>query len=268
MTENFLIDATELLADHDLSDCLIIDARTPDEYGRGHLPGAVFLSTYGCFIPDSSLEGMQHFADDVAQRYASVGVTRDRLVIVYENATGMRAARELWILEYLGYKNVRMLHGGLKAWLEAGGKLEFEDVIPSPTEFLSHIDTSIFISAHEIKEGLGQARRVLIDVRDRDEYNGLDHTECCERRGHIPGAVWLEWTELLESGKYKSKAAIRNILANKGIGDTDELVPYCHRGARSASAYFALRHAGYAHVRNFIGSMHEWSAQKQFNIEI
>ena len=36
-------------------------------------------------------------------------------------------------------------------------------------------------------------------------------------------------------------------------------MPYCHRGARSANTYYALKAAGLPRVRNYIGSWHEWS---------
>ncbi len=267
MTKNFLIEAQDFLNNFDSENTVVIDARTPEAYAKEHIPGAVFLTTYGCFVPDSSPAGMQAFADDVAKRYADIGVSHDKPVVVYEDATGMRAARELWILEYLGHKHVRMLHGGMRAWQLAGGLLDNELVSPRPTVFIPIINDEIVICADEINRELGQSKRKLIDVRDSSEFNGLDHTECCARRGHVPGAIWLEWTEFLEDGKYKKPEDIRSILASRGVDDQDELVPYCHRGARSANAYLAMRYAGYPNTRNFIGSMHDWSANLSLNIE-
>lgn len=78
----------------------------------------------------------------------------------------------------------------------------------------------------------------------------------------------MEWTELLEDGRFKSPDAIRALLAARGINPDDELAPYCHRGARSANTYYALRYAGCTKVRNFIGSWHEWSARADLPLEI
>ncbi|AWB32740.1 sulfurtransferase [Orrella marina] len=268
MTAEFLIEADELLANYDPRGALVIDARTPQAYQAGHIPGAVFLSTYGCFIPDSSQAGLHAFAMDVSSRYAAIGVTHDTPVVVYEDATGMRAAREMWILEWLGHRNVRMLHGGLDAWRAMGGDVEHREVKAVPSKFEPTINPELVITANEISQSLDKGSRKLIDVRDSDEYRGLDNTVCCDRRGHVPGAVWLEWTSFLQNGRYKSAESIRQLLASKGITDQNELVPYCHRGARSANAYFAFRYAGYARVRNFIGSMHEWSAHHDLPIEV
>ena len=56
------------------------------------------------------------------------------------------------------------------------------------------------------------------------------------------------------------------LLALHGLDPKIDLVPYCHRGARSANTYYALRYAGCPNVRNFIGSWHEWSARDELPI--
>jgi 3-mercaptopyruvate sulfurtransferase SseA len=43
--------------------------------------------------------------------------------MVYDDDTGVRVARECWLLEYLGHRQVRLLHGGLNAWQQCGGPI-------------------------------------------------------------------------------------------------------------------------------------------------
>ena len=267
MTTPFLLEPDELREEMRTKPLLVIDARTPTAYATGHLPGALQLSTYQCFVPDTTDAGMAAFVEEVTGRYASVGLAPDRPVIVYEQDTGMRAARELWILEYLGHRDVRMLHGGMNAWRAAGGAITDELVPAVPAVFDPVVAPRSMIGADELLAGLGQPGRVVIDVRDALEYAGRDDTPCCARRGHVPGARRIEWTEFLDGGVYKSPAAIRELLGSGGIRAGDELAVYCHRGARSANTCYALRHAGYARVRNFIGSWHEWSARTAFPVE-
>jgi len=267
MSTPFLIEPDELREEMRTKPLLVIDAGTPSAYAAAHLPGALQLSTYHCFAPDTADAGMAAFVEEVTARYAAVSLARDRPVIVYEQDTGMRAAREVWILEYLGHRDVRMLHGGMNAWRAAGGAITDEPATAVPALFVPVVAQRTMIGAEELLAGLGRPGRVIIDVRNTLEYAGRDDTPCCARRGHVPGARRIEWTEFLDDGLYKSPAAIRALLGSRGIRDGDELVVYCHRGARSANTYYALRHAGYARVRNFIGSWHEWSARTAFPVE-
>lgn len=265
MNAPFLIEATE----RPEQGTLLIDTRKPEAYAKGHLPGAVNFSSYDYFVKSTQPGDLAQFRAQLAALYAALGVSRDRPVVVYEDETGMRAARELWILEYLGHADVRMLHGGLKAWGAAGGTLTTDVPSLAPGRFEAASVDAIVIGADEVYEKSKAAQITVIDVRDATEFGGKDNTACCARRGHVPKAVWLEWTDLLDAatGKFKPVAEVQRLLGACGIDPNATLVPYCHRGARSANTYYALRYAGAPSVRNYIGSFHEWSARADLPIE-
>lgn len=247
---------------------VLIDARKAGEFKNGHIPGAMPLSTYEVLVTNSSLEGMRPFAEAVAHRFSSVGVTTERPVIVYDEETGMRAARELWMLEYLGHRNARMLHGGLKQWQAEGGPVLEDTDIPTvrPKKIEMSVATGCNAPAAEIVRRAGSWNFSIIDVRDDLEWAGKDNTPCCTRHGHLPHAIHIEWTKFLENGRFKSPDAIMALIEQHGINPRNEIATYCHRGARSANTYYALKYAGVPGVRNFIGSWHEWSARADFPI--
>ena len=268
LRDAFLVEPETLLATFNGLNGLIIDARSPEAYAAGHIPGAVSVSTYDNFVPNTKPDGMRAFASQAAALYSAAGISLDTPLVVYDDDTGVRVARECWLLEYLGYRNVRLLHGGFNAWQRCGGLVSTAPHHATPQVFeITHSDAG-FISADQITAELNHPKRVVIDVRDELEHDGLDHTACCVRRGHIPGAVWIHWSEFLEQGRFKSAEAIRALLQSRGIQADDEVVPYCHRGARSANTYWALRLAGYPEVRNYIGSWHEWSARPELPLEL
>ena len=267
LRDAFLVEPETLLATFTDLNGLIIDARSAEAYAAGHIPGAISVSTYDYFVPNTTPEGMNAFAADIANLYGAAGIGLDTPLVVYDDDTGVRVARECWLLEYLGHRNVRLLHGGLNAWQQCGGPISTEAFLSAARQFEIQHHSAGFVSADEITAELRQPKRVVIDVRDELEHEGLDHTACCERRGHVPGAVWIHWSEFLEHGRFKSGEAIRALLQSRGIRDDDEVAPYCHRGARSANTYWALRLAGYAQVRNYIGSWHEWSARSELPLE-
>ena len=257
---DFLIEPQELQALAREDEVLVLDARRPADYAKGHIPGAINFSTYDDFALDTRPEGLAAFARALATRYAAVGVSNFRPIVVYENDTGMRAARETWILQYLGHPRVKMLHGGLAAWRAAGCELSIERSGDWTVALRVRERSELVIGCEEIAARLGEPGLTLLDVRDANEHAGRDNTACCTRRGCIPGSVWIEWTAFLQGGRFKEAQAIRAILKDRGVDSDSEIVPYCHRGARSASAYYALRLAGLNKVRNYIGSWHEWSA--------
>ena len=264
---DFLIEPREWMERAAQADVVIVDARKPAEYAKGHLPGAVNFSTYDHFALDTSAAGLSAFARDMAARYAAAGVSNNRPVLLYEADTGMRAARDAWILQYLGHPRVHLLHGGLAAWRAAGCKLSAEAAEEWTVGLRVRERGEMAIGHEEIAGHLGHAGMTLLDVRDADERAGRDKTPCCARRGYIPGSVWIEWTHFLDGGRFKSPEAIRGLLRESGVDPESEIVPYCHRGARSANTYYALQHAGLPKVRNYIGSWHEWSARAELPVE-
>lgn len=263
----FLLEADALRRELKEGDVLVIDARKAADYARGHIPGAVNFTTYDVFALDTRPEGLAAFASDLGTRYLSIGISNLRPVVVYEEDTGMRAARDAWLLQFLGHREVRMLHGGLAAWRAAGCEVNEQPPGDEWTvAFQVRARTDLAIGCDEIAGRLGGRGFTLLDVRDAEEYAGRDRTACCARRGRIPGSVRIEWTEFLEHGRYKTPQAILALLKERGIDPESEIVPYCHRGARSANAYYALRLAG-VRVRNYIGSWHEWSSRAELPLE-
>lgn len=82
-------------------DALILDVRTPEEYGSSHVPGAV---------------NVPH--DQIAARLAELGTNLDRPVIVYCES-GRRAGLAEAVLLEAGFSDVRHLEGDMRAWRES-----------------------------------------------------------------------------------------------------------------------------------------------------
>jgi thiosulfate/3-mercaptopyruvate sulfurtransferase len=250
---------------------LVIDARKAGEFKKGHIPGAMPLSTYDVVVTDSSIENMRKFAQSMADRFSSVGVRLDRPVFVYDEHTGMRAARELWMLEFIGHRRARMLHGGLTQWVAEGHPVLADTDIATvrPTKIQQSVASGCYTPLDEVARRAGTWNFTVIDVRNDLEWAGkdADATPCCQRHGHIPGAIHIEWSSFLENGKFKPPEKIVELLEQHNINPRQEIAVYSHTGARSANAYFALRYAGLPGARNFVGSWHEWSARADLPVE-
>ena len=109
------------------------------------------------------------------------------------------------------------------------------------------------MTADELAELLAGDTVQLVDVRSAEEYDGTAGYGCDPVQGHIPGAVNIEWSDLIAAG-----AGIPALLAERGVETGARFVCYCHSGSRSARAVQALAAAGVA-AENYEGSWHEWS---------
>ena len=263
---DFLIEPKDLQQEARDGEVLIVDCRKPSDYAKGHIAGAVNFSAYKTFATDTSPAGLSAFARDVSILYANAGISPSKPVVLYDDDTGMFSARDAWILQYLGHSRVRILHGGLAAWHAAGCNLSAEEADEWTVAMRVHERPELVCGFEEIAAKLGRGEITVLDVRDADERAGRDHTACCARRGRIPGSVWIEWTRFLEKGRFRTADAIRGLLRESGVSLDSEIVPYCHRGARSANTFYALKLAGLK-TRNYIGSWHEWSARSELPIE-
>jgi thiosulfate/3-mercaptopyruvate sulfurtransferase len=177
----------------------------------------------------------------------------------------MRAARVGWMLEYAGARTVFLLEGGLQAWRKSHLPTERRFEKPDYRTFRVRPVSKLVATADEVRSD--RSARIL-DVRSEGEFTGKEGRACDPRKGRVPRAQWLEWTNFLKDGKrFKTKSEIAGTLKGKRLGKNQTVVTYCHRGARAASAFYALRSLGYGNVKNYIGSWHEWSARKRLPVE-
>lgn len=224
----------ELLADTDwlaqrLGDpsLRIIDTRNAQLYEAGHIPGAVSLAAAGA-IPRAT-DGDMGTPEEFARLAGALGVSSGSAVVVYDApaaAMGMLA----WSFLYYGHENVRVLDGGFAKWSSEGRAVSTAPASPQPVNFAAAPEANLYCSLAEAKAGLGQAASVFWDTRTQAEYDGTVQPgpNTPPRLGHIPGAVHLAWTELLdpESRTLKPAAELRSMLGSRGITPESEINCY------------------------------------------
>lgn len=136
---------------------LLVDLRSPEEYARGHLLGAIN-------IPFSELSG---WIDRLPPRFA---------IYLYDES-GAQAAQAAQMLQNRGFAAVRALSGGLVGWWNAVGDAFFvwaEGVEPTPPS-----GTPYYGGYAVQPQYVARSYQLIVDLRAPEAFAA----------GHFPGAV-------------------------------------------------------------------------------
>ena len=245
---------------------LLIDLRPPEDFANGHIPGAVHLDLWGVSLIDTDPAPLKAFMWMIDHLFNLRGVDASTPIVVYDDQSGMRAARAFWFLEYLGHSHVQVLDGGFGAWTHARLPVTRDASAPAKSAWSGTPQPQTIATWRDVKERLGREDVVILDTRSDGEHNGT--TVRAKRGGAIPGAVHLEWTRNLgPDGAFKAASDLRAVYEAAGVTPDKEVVTYCQGGYRAAHSYLALRLLGYPRVRSYTGSWKEWGVRDDLPIE-
>lgn len=245
---------------------LVIDLRPAEDFAAGHVPGAVHLDLWGLSLVDTDPAPLKAFMWIVDHLFNLRGVDARTPVVVYDEQSGMRAARAFWFLEYFGHPRVQVLDGGFGAWISAGLPVTREAAPPPKSSWTGVPQDHTIANWRDVKDRLGNPDVVILDTRSDAEHDGT--MVRAKRGGAIPGAVHVEWSRNLgPDGAFKPAAELRAMYEAAGVTPDKEVVTYCQGGYRAAHGYLALRLLGYPRVRNYTGSWKEWGDREDLPIE-
>src|SRR5271170_296401 len=112
-------------------DTVVLDATLPPvgvtppvdtraRYLAAHIPGAVFFDIEELSDHSTPLPHMLPSPEDFSRSMAALGVGDEMTIVVYEQEGVFSAPRAWWMLRIFGIRQVHILDGGLRAWIEAG----------------------------------------------------------------------------------------------------------------------------------------------------
>lgn len=263
-----LLEPAELESILDRDDLLIVDLSSAEQYGRHHVPGAIHL-------PGSQLQsgirpavGRLPGVEGLSLIFSRLGLTADKHVVAYDDEGGGWAGRLIWTLDVLGHQRASCLNGGLHAWVNEGHPVETEANAPIASSYVANIHAGPIAEAQDILSTLEDPDVVIWDVRSAGEYQGT--TQVAQRNGHIPGAVHLEWLELMDRSRnlrLLPRDLLQQRLEQLGITPDKRIITHCHSHHRSGLSYLALKSLGYPNIQGYHGSWAEWGNHPELPIE-
>ena len=268
---------TQWVADH-MNDHEVriaeVDYDPTANYNLGHVPGTV-LFDWKKDINDPVSRNIfsRQTCEDLLQR---AGVNNNTTLVLYGDFNNWFAAFAFWAFKYYGFKDLRLMNGGRKKWLEEDRTISKDIPQYQRGNFkATEPDKSIRAFLNQVKEALGKENIAMVDVRSPKEFTGEIlappeyPTEHAQRGGHIPGASNIPWSQAVkDDGTFKSVEELKQIYQSKGIIPDKEIIAYCRIGERSSHTWFVLKYLlGYHNVKNYDGSWTEWGNMVDNRIE-
>lgn len=261
MSTHVLISATELADVTERPVLLDVRFKLGDpagalHYSAGHVPGAVYVDLDAELAAPPSPEQGRHPLPDLADLQENArrwGIRQGEAVVVYDDWSGMGAARAWWLLRWAGIADVRLLDGGIGGWIAAGLPLQTEDVKPGAGDVVLTAGNMPILDA-DAAAALARDG-VLFDARAGERYRG-EVEPLDPRAGHIPGAHSMPTTgNIDETGHFLPADRLRRRFAAAAGAPVGV---YCGSGVTAAHEVLALAAAG-IDAALYPGSWSQWS---------
>ena len=226
-------------------------------YHAGHLPGAVYVNL-DVHLSDPSGAGRHPLPtrNEFAATIGHKGLGSDQLIVAYDDRGGAVAARLWWMLRDIGHEEVRVLDGGVTAWLAGGHPIETEPPEKRVVTMTVQPSMTRQMDRSELRDHLGSL--TLLDARAPERYRG-DEEPIDPVAGHIPTALSAPFIgNLAEDETLLTAAQLSERFTDLGVdGDT---ALYCGSGVNACHNALAMVRAGFPEPILYPGSWSDWCA--------
>ena len=267
--------STQWVADHanDPKIKLVeVDVDT-NAYGEGHIAGASGWNWTSQLQDQVRRDIITQ--SELEKLLSASGINNDDTIILYGDNNNWFAAYAFWVLQMYGHKNLKLMDGGRKKWLDENRPVTTDTASITPSSYKAGSpNQELRAKRDQVLANLGRPDKALVDVRSPAEVSGEilappGLMETAQRGGHIPGAANIPWAQAVkEDGTFKSVDDLKALYAGKGVTADKDVIAYCRIGERSSHTWFVLKQLlGYNNVRNYDGSWTEYGSMIDVPVE-
>jgi thiosulfate/3-mercaptopyruvate sulfurtransferase len=242
-------------------------APRPD-YDSAHIAGAQFIELRDVSGPRDSLLPLELPAPAALDSTLEArGVSDDSRIVLYWSSGWLSPTTRVYLtLVWAGLgARVSILDGGLAAWRRAGNPVTALQPQIRPGNVTLRPRSDIVVTAPWVAQHRGDPAVAVIDARTTRFYTGEDTSY--SRPGHIPGALTLPFTSVVDSTDHFLPAPeLAQLFSAAGARPDQLVVTYCHIGQQATAVLFAARLLG-RETRLYDGSYTEWNRLTEYPVE-
>ena len=260
-----LIEPESLQAALGHDDLLLIDLCRDEIYAQSHLPGAVHISPSELVCGIQPAVGKLPAKAQLEALFSRIGYSPDKHIVAYDDEGGGWAGRFIWTLDVIGHTAYSVLNGGLIAWASEGRPVTAEVPAITPADVSLTIDDGPIAEKADVLASIDDDKTLVWDARSAEEWAGT--RVVAARGGHVPGAINLDWLELMDrDNALRLRQDLKELVDARGLGQADQIITHCQTHHRSGLTYFAGKLLG-MNIRAYHGSWSEWGNDPDTPIE-
>ncbi len=232
---------------------VLVSTRKTSDYAKVHIKDAVNVDLKTLY-KSGDIKGIMKSPEEISKELGAKGIDKDKTIIIYDNGKNINSGRLYWILKYLGFKDVKILDGHMKAWRAAKKPVTKYPTKIKEVTFTPSPDEKILVTYEYVKSNLNNPKVVIVDVQSKKEFD----------EGHIDGAINFEYKNIIneEPGTLKSPEEITELLKGAGITPDKEIILYCATSARTGIVFMAMTSMlDYPNVKVYDGAWNEWKTK-------
>jgi len=232
---------------------VLVSTRKATDYAKVHIIDAVNVDVL-TLCKEGDIKGLLKTPEEIAKILGEKGLNADKKIIIYDNGKNVNAGRLYWIMDYLGFKDVKIMDGHMKAWRAARKKVTKFVTKETPAICTPTVNKNIFADYAYVKANLNNPKVIIVDVRAQKEFD----------EGHIANAKNFEYKNIIveEKGTLKQAVDIETLFDEAGLKADKEIILYCATSARAGIVYLAMKSLlKYPNVKVYDGAYNEWKTK-------
>jgi thiosulfate/3-mercaptopyruvate sulfurtransferase len=252
---------------------VIVDVRFAEDFGKGHIPGAVGLPAWISKLFADDTKRQATVITRIEQTLGEMGIGIDSHVIVYGAPANVHWNSVLfWILEAGGCNSahrkgtVQYYDGGVERWLTEGGTLDPGMSKVKPAKFKAAVGVKRGAKIDEILRIVaGKSKAIILDSRTPGEYDGADVRSL--RGGRIPRAINIDFMKNFDLETFRMRPLDQLQDLYQDVPKARRVITYCQTGQRAAYSYLVLRALGYQDVAVYHDGWRVYGSDLKLQVE-